>query len=137
MVAMFLLWLQAENVVLALRDLFQTVYEMKKQEIEDAKAKATAGTEGQGDGDNPDTTYQVSNGENERYITQSTEVVAKCWWHELLVKKLLIWGLFLAVIFSFRLSVWLSLVLRWNKQKKGRERKNAMHTLLIDAITVF
>jgi hypothetical protein len=44
--------------VLTLRDLFQTVYELKKKEIEDAKSKATAGTEG-GDGENPDTTLQV------------------------------------------------------------------------------
>ncbi|KAL8568878.1 hypothetical protein ACOMHN_061454 [Nucella lapillus] len=35
----------AEAVVLALRDLFQTVYEMKKLEMEEAKAKATAGME--------------------------------------------------------------------------------------------
>lgn len=40
---------QAENLVLTLRDLFQTVYELKKQEIEDAKAKAAAGTEGEGE----------------------------------------------------------------------------------------
>nr|KAG5709781.1 hypothetical protein BaRGS_032605 [Batillaria attramentaria] len=51
----------AENLVLALRDLFQTVYEMKKKEMEEAKAKAAAGTQEnqEGEADNPDTTYQV------------------------------------------------------------------------------
>ena len=37
-------------MVLALRDLFQTVYEMKKQEIDDAKAKAEGGIEDQTEG---------------------------------------------------------------------------------------
>ncbi|XP_076462168.1 uncharacterized protein LOC143294668 isoform X2 [Babylonia areolata] len=39
----------AENLVLCLRDLFQTVYEMKKKEIEEAKAKAATAPEAQGD----------------------------------------------------------------------------------------
>lgn len=81
---MFLWWLQAENVVLALRDLFQTVYEMKKKEIEEAKAKATAASEGQGQGqgdeDNPDTTYQVSHEESEKYIKRWSNHYAVTGW---------------------------------------------------------
>ncbi|KAL8584630.1 hypothetical protein ACOMHN_002359 [Nucella lapillus] len=48
----------AENLVMSLRDLFQTVYELKKKEIEEAKAKAAEGTEeGQGEGETTDNKY--------------------------------------------------------------------------------
>lgn len=47
--------------MLTLRDLFQTVYEMKKQEIEEAKSKVAAAEEKLEESSKPeiDTTYQV------------------------------------------------------------------------------
>lgn len=46
--------------MLTLRDLFQTVYEMKKSEMEETKAKAAVAPEKQEGEETPDTTYQVS-----------------------------------------------------------------------------
>ena len=119
MMVEFLCWLQAENVVLALRDLFQTVYEMKKQEIEEAKAKAAAGTEGQGDGNNPDTAAQVR---TERvWDVYSSGVIAGWLWCEVSVKRLQVGpGLVLGKDFSFILNqLVLGYVLFLEETKKG------------------
>lgn len=62
----------AENLVLSLRDLFQTVYELKKKEIEEAKAKAAAETEGQGEGEaaNKQESANDQSAENQESIYQ-------------------------------------------------------------------
>ncbi|XP_076439936.1 uncharacterized protein LOC143279711 isoform X2 [Babylonia areolata] len=60
----------AENVVLALRELFQTVYEMKKQEMEDAKAKTSAGTENQSEAKDTEAATDARPAESEEKVEQ-------------------------------------------------------------------